>query len=92
MRSGLRTLPESPTGVNEFGDGVLDRDEVASVLAMRLFDIGAALIECGRESDAKVGEFGLETNDLLDTLEVDALVGQLLDSSKCCEVRIREAP
>ena len=42
-----------------------DRDEVASVLAVGLSDIGARLVGRVRESGANLGELGFEAKDLL---------------------------
>ena len=73
-------------------DRVLDRDEVAAVLAMGLFDVRSGLVECRGQSSTSLRELDLESQDLLDALEVDALVGQLLDSSQRRQVRVGESP
>ena len=76
------TLAQTPSRLDELRDRVLHRDQVSAVLAVGLLDVRTGLIERGRESREGVREFGLETKDLLDALEVDAFVGQLLNASK----------
>jgi hypothetical protein len=76
------TFSKTPSRLDELRDRVLHRDQVSAVLAVRLLDIRTGLIERGRELRARVRELSLQTKDLLDAFEVDAFVGQFLNTSK----------